>query len=124
MSRLLPLLLVAGLLPLAADAKRPAIPAATPTGKAESCVPLQELRSSQVRDDSTIDFIVSSRKAYRVTLPRPCPDLGLERAFTYETSLTQLCSTDIITVLRQSSGGDRRGASCGLAEFQPVTLAR
>jgi hypothetical protein len=35
--------------------------------------------------------------------------------------LSQLCSTDIITVLMMGGPGLMRGASCGLGKFQPVT---
>ena len=98
------------------------VPAATPTGPAQTCVRIADLRSSEVRNDRVIDFRTASRdRTYRVTLPYACPSLGFERAFSYETSLTQLCSNDIITVLYQG-GGIQRGASCGLAPFQPVRL--
>ncbi len=69
-----------------------------------------------------IDFRTYNRRTYRVTLPAPCPGLRFENAFSYRTSLDQLCSSDIITVL-YTSGGLQQGASCGLAPFQPVRLA-
>jgi hypothetical protein len=69
-----------------------------------------------------IDFVASGGRAWRVTLPQGCPGLGFERRFAYETSLSQLCSTDIITVF--TTAPVMRGASCGLAPFQPVTLAK
>ena len=100
---------------------RDRIPAATPTGKPVSCIQLNQIRQSLVRSDRVIDFEVSGRRYYRVTLPIACPELGFEQRFSYETSLSQLCSTDIITVLH--SAPIMRGASCGLSEFQPVTLA-
>ncbi|MFT3976143.1 MAG: hypothetical protein QM688_03370 [Sphingomonas bacterium] len=99
-----------------------AVPAATPDGKAQSCVPITSLRESTVRNDRVIDFHVSGDRYYRVTLPQSCPGLASERRFAYETSLSQLCSTDIITVLYQSPM--MRGASCGLGEFQPVRIAK
>ena len=101
---------------------RNAVPAATPTGPAQSCVRLTELRESRVRNDRVIDFITIGRKAYRVTLPDACPGLGFERAFSYKTSLSELCQQDIITVFHQGPGASR-GASCGLAPFQPIELA-
>ncbi len=105
----------------AADRRR--VPEATPTGPAVSCIPLTQIRESRVRDDRTIDFIMAGRqRAYRVTLPQACPELGFEQRFSYETSLSQLCSTDIITVLRDAPVS--RGASCGLGQFEPVTLAK
>ena len=106
---------------LAAAPARDQVPAATPAGEPVDCLPITQLRESEVRDDRTIDFFTSGRRVYRVTLPQSCPELGFERAFSYETSLSQLCSTDIITVFRTSPPS--RGASCGMGRFQPVTLA-
>ena len=102
--------------------RRAAVPVATPAGKPQTCVPIQSLRESLVRSDSVIDFRVSGNRYYRVVLPQGCPGLGFERRFSYATSLSQLCANDIITVLYQA--GPTRGASCGLAPFQPVTIAR
>lgn len=99
-----------------------AVPDAVPTGPARSCVPLTQLRESLVRNDQVIDFRISGDRYYRVTLPQACPGLGFEKRFVYETSLSQLCAQDIITVLHDTPV--LRGASCGLAEFQPVTIAR
>jgi hypothetical protein len=101
---------------------RNAVPAATPTGPAQTCVPITQLRESLVRNDSVIDFRISGDRYYRVTLPQGCPGLGFEKRFAYSTSLSQLCAQDIITVLRTAPL--MRGASCGLAPFQPVTIAR
>ncbi len=106
--------------PLAAK-DRP-VPVATPSGKPESCINLP-IRESRVRDDRTIDFFTGGR-VYRNTLPYGCPGLSSERAFSYETSLSRLCSTDIITVLQRAGGSLMRGASCGLGQFQPVTGIR
>lgn len=102
----------------AAASGRDAWKAARPVGKAESCIPIVQIQSSRVRDDSTIDFYMNNGRVYRSILPYSCPTLGFEKAFSYATSLSQLCSTDIITVIRQ--GGQTRGASCGLGQFQPV----
>jgi hypothetical protein len=98
-------------------------PIATPDGKPVSCISLAQIRESHVRDDRTIDFVLNGRQVYRNTLPYACSGLGFEQRFAYETSLSQLCSTDIITVL-YSSPGVSRGPSCGLGQFQPVTLAK
>lgn len=116
----LALALIAVTLGTAADRQR--VPDAVPTGPAVSCIPLTQIRESRVRDDRTIDFIMSGHRTYRVTLPLGCPELGFEERFAYATSLNQLCSNDIITVLQ--SPGLSRGASCGLSPFQPVTLAK
>ena len=93
------------------------------TGPARTCVPLSQIRNSQVRSDRVIDFSNGGgRRAYRVVLDQRCPQLGFEQRFTYSTSLSQLCAQDIITVLQ--GPGVSRGASCGLAPFTPVELAR
>lgn len=106
----------------AADARASAdrVPAATPIGEPQQCIPIRAIRESRVRSDQVIDFLSTGRRVYRVTLPQACPGLGFEQRFAYATSLSQLCSQDIITVLYQT--GVQRGASCGLAPFQPVRL--
>ena len=91
---------------------------ATKTGAAEDCIPLTSIRSTRVRGDQVIDFEVNGRKTYRNVLPNSCPQLGFEERFAYKTSLAQLCSVDVITVLQ--SPGLSRGATCGLGRFQPI----
>ena len=104
-------------------ARKP-IPEARETGKAVSCIPITQIRESRVRSDQIIDFRTSGNKWYRNTLPSSCPSLGFEERFSYKTSISQLCSTDIITVLQSGGPGLMAGASCGLGQFQPVELAR
>ncbi len=99
-------------------------PAAVSTGYPVSCIPLHMVRESKVRNDRVIDFRVNGNKWYRNTLPYACPSLGFEERFSYRTSLSSLCSTDIITVLTQYGAQLGRGASCGLGKFQPVTIAK
>lgn len=116
-------LAIAALAAPGAARDRNAVPAATPAGEARTCIPISSIRESIVRNDRVIDFRVGGNKYYRVTLDQPCPQLGMERRFGYATSLSQLCAQDIITVL-YATPGPTRGASCGLAPFQPVTLVR
>ena len=94
------------------------VPPAIPAGKPTDCVPVLGLRS-HVRSDSIIDF-TAGRRTWRNTLPASCPSLGYERRFSYTTSLSQLCSSDIITVLQ--GPGIQPGPSCSLGKFQPVTF--
>ena len=101
-----------------------AIPAARIVGEPQSCIPINTIRESRIRDDSTIDFIGNGDRAWRVSLGSRCPGLKSENRFTYETSLTQLCSTDIIYVLLDYGGRLQRGAGCGLAPFVPVELEK
>jgi hypothetical protein len=106
-----------------AGAAKRETPIATPNGKPLDCLQRYQIRETRVRDDSTIDFYTNGGQVYRNTLPYSCPELGMQEGFSYETSLSQLCSVDIITVLRQG-GGLQRGASCGLGKFQPVTISK
>lgn len=99
---------------------RPSWMEAKESGKPVNCIPLTAIRQTQVRNDRTIDFEMRDGRVMRNTLPHGCPQLGFEEKFSYSTSLSQLCSTDIITVL--ISPGTSRGASCGLGQFQEVTL--
>ena len=92
-----------------------------PAGKPESCIQINQIRETRVRDDQTIDFYMNGRQVYRNRLPNSCPELGFEERFTYETSLSELCSTDIITVLHEAPL--MRGASCGLGQFTPISGA-
>ncbi|WP_017670414.1 hypothetical protein [Blastomonas sp. AAP53] len=105
-------------------AKKSRVPPAEVVGEPVSCINLSQIRSSEVRDDRTIDFVMSGGRVYRNELPQQCGSLGFDRAFTYSTSLTQLCNVDIITVLQNVGGGFNRGASCGLGEFTPVKLIK
>ncbi|MGL6044705.1 MAG: hypothetical protein ACRC1J_12350 [Sandaracinobacteroides sp.] len=81
-----------------------------------------QIRSTSVIDDQTIDFQMRGGQVLRNTLPNRCPGLGFARAFSYATSINQLCNVDIITVVQQG-GGPTRGASCGLGQFVPVKPA-
>lgn len=99
---------------------RQAVPDAVATGEPISCVSLRNIQSTRVHGDSVIDFHMNGGKVYRNTLPNSCPSLGFEERFSYKTSLSQLCSVDIITVLQ--SPGLSQGPSCGLGKFQPVKL--
>ncbi|MEA3388296.1 hypothetical protein [Sphingobium sp. CCH11-B1] len=92
-------------------------------GKPVDCIQLSAIRTTQVRDDRTIDFIMNGNKVYRNILPNSCPTLGFEKRFSYRTSLSQLCSVDIITVLYNVGSSLQPGASCGLGQFQPMARA-
>ncbi len=100
------------------------VPDAVDVGAPVSCIQLQSIRESRVRSDSVIDFRTNGNKWYRNTLPHSCPSLGFEERFLYKTSLSQLCSVDIITVLHSYGGGLDQGASCGLGKFQPVNISK
>ncbi|WP_114953851.1 hypothetical protein [Sphingosinicella terrae] len=102
-------------------ANQRALVEARPVGEAQDCVQINRIRTTRVRDAQTIDFEMIDGSILRNRLPFACPGLRFEERFSYRTSLPRLCSVDTITVL-QSDG--RRGASCGLGQFQPVELPR
>jgi hypothetical protein len=97
-----------------------ALAAYTPAGEAKDCIPIANIRSSNVIDDRTIDFKTAGSKVYRNTLPQSCPSLGFEQRFSYRTSQSQLCSVDTIRVLQSFGGNLQEGAGCGLGKFQPM----
>jgi hypothetical protein len=100
------------------------VPAARAVGPAQACIRLTEITNSEVRNDWTIDFERGgSGRVYRTVLDNRCPGLNAARAFSYKTSLSELCSTDIVYPLHQS-GGLNRGPGCGLGKFVPMELVR
>jgi hypothetical protein len=114
----------AGFVASAASDNRPAPrPAARVVGAPTSCIPLSQIRETRVRDDWTIDFIGSGKRVWRNALTHRCPGLRAQNGITYETSLSQLCNTDIVYVL-ETAGGLHRGPSCGLGQFVPVQVER
>jgi hypothetical protein len=94
------------------------VPAATPVGEPVNCIQTNQIRQTQVRNDSVIDFETINNRIYRNTLPQSCPTLGFERRFAYKTTIGQLCSIDTITVLQTGVPG----LTCGLGTFQRVEL--
>ena len=108
----------------AASDTRPAPkPAAQPLGAPVSCVPLAQLGETRIRDDWTIDFVGTGNSVWRNALTSRCSGLKAANAITYETSLSQLCSTDIVYVL-ENAGGLHRGGACSLGQFVPVKLEK
>ena len=82
-----------------------------------NCLQLMQIRSNTVVDGQTIDFRLRDGSVWRNRLPRACPTLGFNQAFSYSTSIPQLCNVDIIRVIVQGNPGII-GASCGLGKFE------
>ncbi len=89
--------------------------------EAERCIPINRIANTYVLDDQRILFYMRGKKAYLNVLPRRCGGLGSQRRFMYETSQSQLCDLDTISVLYNLGGGFSRGTSCGLGLFHPMT---
>jgi hypothetical protein len=121
----LPLLLASCAPDPAAEAARnqaalDAAPAASVTGPAQNCILRSQVRNTMIRSDRVIDFEMVGGKVYRSTLPARCPGLEWDRAITYETSIDQLCTQQIVYALQTIGGTLQRGAGCSLGEFVPV----
>jgi len=106
------------------DGHSPKTPLAHAVGAAKNCIPITSIRDSEVQDDWTIDFHTGGRDVYRVTMPQRCNGLGTYRSFKYETSLSELCNTDIITVMEYGGPGGGPRGSCGMGMFQPVQIVK
>jgi len=104
------LLLVAA--PALAQIEPPAAPPET-----RNCLQLMQIRSNTVVDGQAIDFRLRDGSVWRNRLPRACPTLGFNQAFSYSTSIPQLCNVDLIQVIVQGNPGII-GASCGLGKFE------
>ena len=89
-------------------------------GEPKSCVLRSNIRSTDVIDDQTIDFIMRNGDIYRNKLPSRCSGLGFEEAFSYRTSTNRLCNVDIIRVLDQTGGQLQTRGACGLGRFQKI----
>lgn len=84
-----------------------------------NCIPLKRIQNTRVLDDRTILFEMTGNETLVNRLPHRCPGLGFEKSFGYKTSISQLCSQDIIWVVTHMGSGLDRGASCGLGRFEP-----
>lgn len=130
MKKSLPLVIAAtvaisgtGLAAAYAKDRKPA-PEVRAIGEAKNCVNLRSIVSTNVVDNQTIDFKMHGGKTLRNVLPYSCPSLKFQDAFSYRTSLNQLCSVDTIRVLNNYGGRLNEGAACGLGKFQPVEVIK
>ncbi len=99
-------------------------PAVTVLGEGQRCIMRDQVRATVVRNDRVIDFEMNGSKVYRSTMPLRCPGLSFDRAITYETSINQLCTNQIVYALQTIGGVPQRGAGCTLGEFVPVEYVR
>lgn len=99
-------------------------PAVKVVGEPQSCINRSQVRGTVVRSDRVIDFEMQGGKVYRNILTANCPGLGMDRAITYQTSIDQLCSPQIIYTLQNIGGVLRQGAGCSLGKFVPVEYDR
>lgn len=91
--------------------------------RAVHCVRLQSIDRTEVVGDRNILFYMKDRTIYRNRLPQACPGLAQGRPFMYRVVLSQLCDTDIVTVLERWGFGFTPAASCLLGPFDLVDEA-
>jgi len=87
----------------------------------ENCIRRASIRSTYIVDDRTVIFYMSQQKIYVNQLPHRCSGLRSAGTFSYRTTGSQLCSVDMITVVRSMGRSLSTGPSCGLGKFRPVT---
>jgi hypothetical protein len=107
-----------------ADADAARTPEVKVLGAGQNCIDRSQIRATVVRTDQVIDFEMNGGKVYRSTLKNRCPGLGWDRAITYETSVNQLCTQQIVYSLTNIGGVPQRGAGCSLGEFVPVEYVK
>jgi hypothetical protein len=90
------------------------------TGETTNCLYVPRITRTEVIDNQTILFHIGRRNVYMNRLPRSCPGLARERAFSYQVRTSQLCNVDIIRVLDPISR--RSTAACGLGQFERLEL--
>lgn len=84
------------------------------------CVQLTRVDHTEVVGDRTILFYMKDRTIYQNELPQACPGLGRDRPFMYRVMLSQLCDSDVVTVLENWGFGFTPGESCLLGEFNLI----
>lgn len=89
-----------------------------------SCIDVQAIADTPVRDDRTIDFVLrgKDRPTYRNVLQDACPLLGVERTFTFSAVGNRLCRGNPVQVLQ--NGRVIPGPTCLLGGFRRVADAR
>lgn len=87
------------------------------TGKRETCIPINAIRSTKILDSTSILFQMHGGAVYLNELPQPCGVLNPYRTIAYATSIEKVCNTDLITVLDAGSSVPKLG-TCGLGQFE------
>lgn len=85
-----------------------------------SCVPIRNLRSTRIVDESAIIYKVSSRLWYVNQPDRGhCALLRPNRVIVTRTQSSQLCTNDLVMIAEQNAPVTY--GACGLGSFIPYT---
>ncbi|MDB5662395.1 MAG: hypothetical protein JWM38_2495 [Sphingomonas bacterium] len=88
-------------------------------GRAESCVRLRDIRSTEIVDETAIIYKIS-RKRWLVNFPDGgCPSLRPDRVLVTRTPVGSLCRGDIARVIDPPTPIEY--GACGLGDFIPYT---
>jgi hypothetical protein len=87
----------------------------------EHCLSLNRIDRMEVIDEQNVLFHMKGGEIYVNNLPHRCNSLDRRDTLMYRTSMSRLCSLDIITVLEPIGFGFSPGISCGLGKFYRVT---
>lgn len=88
---------------------------------AENCLHLRTVDRIEILDEQHILFHMRNGEIFNNHLPRKCPGLRRDDTIMYRTTLNQLCSIDMFTVLENIGGGFLPGTACSFGKFYPAT---
>ena len=92
----------------------------TRTGETTDCLRLVSIQSTEILNDRQILFKVAGGAWLQE--PKNCSTLRKHYALSYKTSMSQLCTTDIITLIDASTPESFVG-SCSFEPFQKLERA-
>ena len=87
----------------------------------ERCIDTRRISNTRIVDKQNILFYMRGGVIYHNELPRACMGLRNGKTISYRTSLSRLCSNDLITLLDNFGMGMSRGPSCAIGKFRPVS---
>jgi hypothetical protein len=93
----------------------------TRTGEMTNCIYSRQLDQVKILNKKQILFEMLNGKYY-LNEPTSCPSLRKRYALKYDSTIGQICTTTIVTLLDTGSGLHYQGA-CGLGKFEKVEKA-
>ena len=87
----------------------------------ERCIDTRRISNTRIVDKQNILFYMRGGDIYHNELPRSCFGLRPGKTISYRTSLSRLCSNELITLLDTFGMGMSRGPSCAIGKFRPVS---
>lgn len=98
--------------------EKPPLVGFTRTGEMHNCIYARRLDQVKILNDSQILFEMLGGQYY-LNEPTSCPTLRKRYALKYDSTIGQICTTTIITLLDTASGIHYQG-TCGLGKFEKV----